>query len=113
MAAILPAADRTKADLAVVLQRLEDRPLGLRERARLGVRRLGQRARERGHEEVDGVLVERERARLARGAHDAARRAREADEVLLLAARSARRQVRRETRREQQLEAERERVRAA
>ena len=44
--------------MSVVLERLQDRPLGLGERARLGVGRLGQRLPERGHEEVVRVLRE-------------------------------------------------------
>ena len=61
------------AQMRVVLERGEDRPLGLRERRRRRLRRLGQRAAERADEEVVRVLPERERARLARRAHDAAR----------------------------------------
>src|SRR4051812_29226647 len=106
MAAILPPAHRSEAHVAVVLEGFKDRPLGLGERARLGVRRLGERAAERAHQEVDRPLVERERARLAGAADDAAGGSGEADEMLLLAARRARGQVRREASREQQLEPE-------
>ena len=94
----------------MVLERLEDRPLGLRERARRRVRRLGQRAAERADEEVVRLLAERERARLAGRADDAARRAGEADQVLALAAARAGGELRREAGGQQQLEPERERV---
>ena len=94
----------------MVLQRLEDRPLGLRQRARRSVGRLGQRAAERGDEEVVRVLAEREGARLAGRADDAARGAGEADEVLALAAARAGGELRREAGGQQQLEPERERV---
>ena len=76
----------------------------------LGVRRLGQRAAERGDEEVVALLREREGAGLAGAADDAARRAGEADQVLGVAARGAGGQVRREAGGEQELEPERERV---
>ncbi len=71
-----------------------------------------QRARQRLRHEAVGLLAERERAGLARRADDAAGRAREADQVLALAAARARAELRREARREQQLQAERERRRA-
>ena len=57
--------------------------------------------------------LERERARLAGAADDAARRAGEADEVLALAAGGAAGELRREAGGQQQLEAEGERVGAA
>ena len=101
-----------QAQVRVVLERLEDRPLGLGERARRRVRRLGQRAAERADEEVVRVLAERERARLAGRADDAARGAGEADQVLALAAARAGGELRREAGRQQQLEPERERVAA-
>ena len=97
----------------MVLERLEDRPLGLGERSRFGVGRLGEWPAERGDEEVVGALVEPERARFARAAHDAAGGAREAGQVLALPARRAGGELGREARRQQQLEAEGERVGAA
>ncbi len=57
------------------------------------------------------LLAERERARLASAAHHAARGAREADQVLALAAARARAQLGREARRDQQLQAKRQRAR--
>src|SRR5215208_428625 len=92
-----------------MLQGLGDRAVGLRQRVRRGVRGLGQRAPERAHQEVVPRLGEREGARLAGRADDAARGAREADEVLGLPAGGAGGQVGREARCEQQLQAERER----
>ena len=71
--AVSASADRAQPQVRVVLERLEDRALGLRERARRRVRRLGQRPAERLDHEVVRLLVERERARLARRADDAAR----------------------------------------
>ena len=65
---MLPAPHRAKAHVLVVLERLQDRPLGLCERPRLGVRRLRQGLRERGHEEVVRLLVEGEGTGLAGGA---------------------------------------------
>ena len=85
-------SDGAQAQVRVVLERLQDRPLRLRERARRRVRRVGQRASERADEEVVRLLAERERARLAGRADDAARGAREAGEVL--AARRSRRRRR-------------------
>ena len=58
--------------MRVVLERLEDRALGLRKRPRRCVGRLGQRPAERLHEEVVRVLAEREGARLAGRADHAA-----------------------------------------
>src|SRR5919204_103110 len=57
---------------AVVLERLEDRPLGLGERAGRRFRRVRQRLAERSDQEVVRLLVEPKRARLARGADHAA-----------------------------------------
>ena len=99
--------------MRVVLERLEDRPLGLGERARAGGGGLGERAAEGLDEEVVGLLVERERARLAGRADDAAGGAGEAGEVLALAAGGAGGELGREAGGEQQLEAEGERVGAA
>ena len=97
----------------MVLERVDDRALGLGQSERLGGGRLRQRAAERGHHERVRILGERERARLARAADDAAGGAGEADEVLALAARGTRGELRGEARRQQQLEPEREPVRAA
>src|SRR5215217_7272365 len=96
MGAILSPADGAQAQMRVVLERLQDRPLGLRQRALRRVRRVGQRASERLDEEVVCLLVEREGVGLAGAADDAARRAREAHEVLALAAARAAGEVRRE-----------------
>src|SRR4051794_16837768 len=96
--------------MRVVLERLEDRPLGLRERPCGALRRVGQRPSERAHEEVVRVLVERERTRLAGGADYPAGGAREADEVIALAAARTARELRGEAGGEQQLEAEGERI---
>src|SRR5829696_9834987 len=105
-------ANRAQPQVRMVLERLEDRPLGLGQRARRGVRRVGEREPKRADEEVVRLLAERERARLARRADDAAGGAGEADEVLGLPAARAGGQLWREAGREQQLEPERERVRA-
>src|SRR5690349_8443617 len=103
-------SDRSQAQVRVVLERLEDRALGLRQRPGRALRRLGQRPSERPDEELVRVLLEHERGRLARGADHAARRAGEADEVLALAAARAAGQLGREPGGEQQLEPEGERV---
>src|SRR6201999_151167 len=59
--------DAAQAHVRVVLQRLADRPVGLRQRRLRGARRLGKRARERVHEELVRLRPERERPRLAPG----------------------------------------------
>ena len=107
------ARQRPQAHVRVVLGRLADRALGLSERARARVRRLRQRAAERGDEERVRLLVERERRRLAGAADDPAGGAGEAAEVLGLAAGGARRELRREAAGDEQLEAEGELVRGA
>ena len=94
----------------VVLERVGDRPLGLAQRAGVSRRRLGQRPADGVDQEGVRLLGQRERARLAGRAHHAARGAREAAEVLALAARGARGQLRRQAGGEQQLEAEGELV---
>src|SRR3954468_8959626 len=109
----LSRSDRPQPQVRVVLERLEDRPLRLGERARLGFGRLRERPAERGDHERVRALVECERVRLARAADDAAGSPREADDVLAIAARRAAGEMRREARGQQQLEPERERVRAA
>jgi len=55
-----------------MLRRLRDRALGLAQRARCGLGRVGERAAERGDEEGVRLLAERERGGLAGGADDAA-----------------------------------------
>ena len=109
----LPGADRAQAQVGVMLEGVGDRALGLGERPRRGVGHVGQRAAEGGDHERVGFFVEREGARFAGAADDAARRAGEADEVLALAAGGAAREVRCEAGGEQQLEPEGERVGAA
>ena len=106
-------ADRAQAQVGVVLERLGDRPLGLRERARRGVGGLGQRAAEGGDHEGVGLLLEREGGGLAGAADDAAGGAGEADEVVALAAGRAAGQVRGEAGGQQELQAEGEGVGAA
>ena len=73
-------------------------------------RRVGQRPADGVDQEGVRLLVQRERARLAGAAHHAAGGAREAAEVLALAARRARGQLRRQAGGEQELEAEGELV---
>src|SRR3954470_24777213 len=85
-AAASARAHRAQPEVRVVLERVEDRPLRLRERALGRLPRVGQRAAERGDHERVAVLVERKRAALAAGADHSPRRAGEADEVLGLAA---------------------------
>src|SRR3954452_16893316 len=85
---------------------LADRPLRLAQYARVSARTLGQRPAERFDEEGVRVGVERERARLARAAHDAARGAAEAGDVLARPAAGARGQLRREPGAEQELQPE-------
>src|SRR3954471_12319890 len=109
----LSRSDRPQPQVRVVLERLEDRPLRLGERARLGFGRLRERPAERGDHERVRVLVERERVRLAGAADDAAGGPREAHDVLAIAARGAAGELWREAGGQQQLEPERERVRAA
>ena len=96
--------------MRVVLQRVDDRALGLGEGAGRGVGRGGERAAERGDHERVRLLVEAERVGLARAADDAAGRAGEADEVLALAAGRAAGELGREAGGEQQLQPEGERV---
>ena len=74
------------------------------------VRRLRQRLAHGRHQEPVGLLVERERGRLARAAHDPAGRGREALQVLGLATARARPELRQDPRGEQQLHPEREAV---
>ena len=93
------ASRRAQPQVRVVLERVDDRPLGLGERARRRVRRLGQGPAERRDHEGVRVFVEREGVGLAGAADDAARRAGEADEVLALAAGGAAGQVRARSRR--------------
>ena len=90
-------------------RRSRDRPGPARARPRRAPRPAGGQG---GDEELVRLARERERARLAAGADDAARARRERREVLTLAARRAGRQLGREARGEQQLEPEGERVRA-
>ena len=71
-AQICPTVGPRQAQMRVILERLQDRPLRLGERARRGVGRLGQRAAERADQEVVRVLADREGTRLARRADDAA-----------------------------------------
>ncbi len=78
--------------------------------ARRRLRRLGQRAGDRLHEEGVRLGAERERAGLATGADHAARARREAAQVLRLAAGRAGGQLGGEPGRQQQLEAEGERL---
>ena len=95
--------------MRVVLERLAHRPLDLAQRRGLGRRRLGQRLAERLDHEAVRLLGERERARLAAGADDAAGGAGEAGQVLGLAAARAGGELRREAGRQRQLEPEGER----
>ena len=96
--------------MRVILHRLGDRAVGLRERPRECLGRLGQRTRNRLHQERVRVGPERERAGLAAGAHHAARAGREAAQVLCLATRCAGGKLRRKAGREQQLQAKGERL---
>src|SRR5205823_9473200 len=91
---ILSCRCGAQTNVPVVLGKLGDRPLDLAQGAQLGVRRLRERAPERLDHEAVGFLVERERRGLARLADHAAGGAGEAEEVLALAARGARRQLR-------------------
>ncbi len=59
-AELYASADAAQPHVGVMLEGLRDRAVGLAERGRRGVRRLGQRAPERGHEEVVALLGERE-----------------------------------------------------
>ena len=88
-----------------------DRPLGLAQGPRRG-RRASRPAAAPSAATMNcvGVLVERERRRLARAADHAAGRGREADEVLALPAARAGGELRHDAGREQQLEAEGQRV---
>ena len=90
---------------------LVDRPLGLAQHAGVdGGRCVGQREAERLRHERVRRLAEGERPGLAGGAHDAARGAGEADEVLAVAALRAGGQLRRQAGGDEQLEPERELV---
>jgi hypothetical protein len=92
--------------MRVVLGRLPDRPLRLAQRPWARLRRLGEWAPQRGHQERVRLFREREGRRLAGAADDAAGLAREAAEVVDLAAGGAGGELRREAARDQQLEAE-------
>src|SRR3712207_2135236 len=61
IAAILPPSHGPETQVRVMRERLQDRPLGLLERARRGVWGIGQGAPEGGDEEVVRLLLERER----------------------------------------------------
>src|SRR5881392_1225765 len=94
-----PRAPATRRDLAqvdagVMLERLDHRAVGLAQRALGCGGRLRQGAAERLDHELVRLRVERERRGLTRRADDAAGGAREADEVLALPARRARRELR-------------------
>ncbi len=97
-------------EVRVVLDGLGDGALGLAQRALGRPGSVGQRPSQRSDHEGVGILAERERGPLARGADDPARRAREPAQVVVLAARGAGRELRRQARGEEQLEAERELV---
>src|SRR3954462_8753688 len=92
----LSRSDRPQPQVRVVLERLEDRPLRLGERARLGFGRLPERPGGGGGPGRGRALVECDRVRLARAADDAAGSPREADDVLAIAARRAAGEMRRE-----------------
>jgi glutaredoxin 3 len=97
----------------VVLERVDDRPLGLGQRTRRGVRSVGQWGAEGGDHERVGVFVQSECARFAGAADHAAGGSGEADEVLALAAACAAGELGCEAGGQQQFQAEGERVGAA
>src|SRR3954447_13789765 len=101
---------RAQADVGVVLHRFGDAALGRPQRRCRGLRRVRERRPQGGRQEAVALLSQGEGARLAGAADDAARGAREADEVLALPARGAARQLRGQAGGQQQLEAERELV---
>src|SRR3954469_1848227 len=91
MTSRLPSTARTlrharESHVCVVFQGLRDRAVGLSQRELVGAGGFRQRLGQGVDEECVGVLVEREGARLAARADDAAGAGREGAEVLPLAA---------------------------